>query len=466
MKFAKYQQNNLVPEWRKKYLDVLKFLVSANLLQYKKGKKLLKEVTRAKNRQEAASTPALARQPDGNEADTEGGSPVSESPSYGTINQNKALLRQRSPHSNRLRPRDTREQETGTSNGTSRTVPMADTQQPVTSSDDSSTPIAPQAKLRTRKSMPAKLAQPTHLNIRTIFDTFRRSRKRTIDNINADSPARYHEADFDETELNFINWLEEEIKKINDFYMEKEQEAEERYTQLSAQLQALQRLREVNRLNESNETSGNASPGNGAEDRLRFKSAWIEQPINRLRASMDGLSSAMPGADHQRRATQPDLMPHPITHSMDSIGYVEYRVARRRLKHALLEFYRAMELLKGYRLMNRTGLAKILKKFDKTAGRQISPEYMEKLKKVHFDQSEALETIMYHTEVDYPSFDFADGRIYMLDILNIIIGNMLSSGYVLEINRINISRQCLTLASFLVLQSHYSSRESLQLYRP
>jgi hypothetical protein len=422
-------------------------------------------VRKAKIRQEAASSTSLPRQRDGNEADTEGASPVSESPSYGTINQNKALLRQRSPHSNRSRTRDTREQETGASNGTSRSVPMVDTQQPVTTSDDSSTPIAPQAKLRARKSMPVKLVQPSHLNIRTIFDSFRRSRKRTIDSIHADSAGKYQEADFDETELNFINWLEDEIKKINDFYLEKEQEAEDRYKQLSAQLQALQRLRETNRFNESNETSGNASPGNGAEERLRFKSAWIEQPINRLRASMDGLSSAMPGADHERRATQPDLMPHPFTHSMDSIGYVEYRVARRRLKQALLEFYRAMELLKGYRLMNRTGLAKILKKFDKTAGRQISPEYTEKLKKVHFDQSEALETIMHHTEVDCPSFDIADTRIYMLGILNIIIGNMLSSGYVPEINSINIFPLCLMLVSFLVLQSPYSSRESLQLYK-
>jgi hypothetical protein len=340
---------------------------------------------------------------------------------------------------------------------------MVDTQQPVTSSDDSSTPIVPQAKPRARKSMPVKLTQPAPLNIRTIFDTFRRSRKRTIDTIHADSPVKYHEADFDETELNFINWLEDEIKKINDFYLEKEQEAEERYKQLSAQLQALQRLREANRLNETNETFENASPGIGAEERLRFKSVWIEQPINRIRASMDGLSSAMPGADHQRRATHPNLMPHPITDSLESIGYVEYRVAKRRLKQALLEFYRGMELLKGYRLMNRTGLAKILKKFDKTAGRQITPEYTEKLKTVHFDQSEALETIMYQTEVDYSSFDIADVRIYTLGILNIIIGNTLSSDYVPEINRINISPLCLTLACFLVLQSRYSSRESLQL---
>ena len=56
--------------------------------------------------------------------------------------------------------------------------------------------------------------------------------------------------------------------------------------------------------------------------------------------------------------------------SQATAGYVEYRVARRRLKQAILEFYRGMELLKEYRLLNQTGLAKILKKFDKAAGTQ------------------------------------------------------------------------------------------------
>jgi SPX domain protein involved in polyphosphate accumulation len=61
-----------------------------------------------------------------------------------------------------------------------------------------------------------------------------------------------------------------------------------------------------------------------------------------------------------------------------------------------------MELLKGYRLLNRTGLTKILKKFDKTAGRRMSEEYMEKVKHMHFDQSESLERIMTSTEVLFP----------------------------------------------------------------
>jgi xenotropic and polytropic retrovirus receptor 1 len=366
----------------------------------------LKEVRRARIRQEATTSSSASLRTDGNDADTEENSPISQSPSYGTIRQNKAQLRQRSPQGSRSRSHETREHADATSNGPSTNgtpshVPMVDTQQPTISSDDSSTPIIPQAKLRARKTMTSKPSS-SHLNIRTIFDSFRRSRHRTIDGLDTVSLAKVHEADFDETELNFIDWLDDEINKINEFYQDKENEAEERYKQLSAQLEALQRLREATRLRESNETSESASPGNGAEARPRFKSIWVQQPINRLRASMDGLSSAMPGADHQRRAKEPDLMPHPIgdvENPSTAIGYVEYRVARRRLKQALLEFYRAMELLKGYRLMNRTGLAKILKKFDKTAGRQISPEYTEKLKKVHFDQSEALETIMYHTEV-------------------------------------------------------------------
>ena len=125
-------------------------------------------------------------------------------------------------------------------------------------------------------------------------------------------------------------------------------------------------------------------------------SKWVQKPLNRIRASLDGLSSAMPGADHQRRAKHPELMPHPIS---TTTGYVEYRIARRRLKQAVLEFYRAMELLKGYRLLNRTGLTKILKKFDKTSGRHISADYNERLKAAHFDKSERLDDIMSHTEV-------------------------------------------------------------------
>ena len=89
-------------------------------------------------------------------------------------------------------------------------------------------------------------------------------------------------------------------------------------------------------------------------------------------------------------------MAKPIT---TAAGVVEYRVARRRLKQAILEFYRGMELLREYRLLNRTGLTKILKKFDKSARRKISEEYDEKLKALHFEKSDELENLMDRTEV-------------------------------------------------------------------
>jgi len=44
---------------------------------------------------------------------------------------------------------------------------------------------------------------------------------------------------------------------------------------------------------------------------------------------------------------------------------VDYKASRRRLKKAIFEFYRGVEMLQKYRLLNRTGFAKILKKFDK-----------------------------------------------------------------------------------------------------
>jgi xenotropic and polytropic retrovirus receptor 1 len=258
-------------------------------------------------------------------------------------------------------------------------------------SDDSSTPISPSlpSKPLGRKSTLGKFSN-SQSNIRHVFDSLRR--KTTVDSLEGVGLTIDNDLEYDEAELNFLHWLDSEINKIDEFYQQKENDAEERYKLLSAQLEALRRLRETHRL-ESSETSQSVSR---AEPSDAHRASWVKKPIDKMRASFDGLSSAMPAADHERRVKNPELMAHPIS---TTTGYVEYRVAKRRLKQAILEFYRGMELLKGYRLLNRTGLSKILKKFDKTSGRKISAEYTEKLKSVHFDQSDSLEHIMDHTEV-------------------------------------------------------------------
>jgi xenotropic and polytropic retrovirus receptor 1 len=260
-------------------------------------------------------------------------------------------------------------------------------------SDGSSTPIVPPpSKLRGRKSTIGKFSN-SQSSIRQVFDSFKRpGRKATMDSLEGASLGKDRDLEYNEAELHFLHWLDSEIEKIDKFYQEKENDAEERYKLLSAQLEALRQLRETHHL-ESNETSQSVSR---AEPSDGHRASWVQKPINTVRASLDGLSSAMPAADHERRAKNPELIAHPIS---TSTGYVEYRIARRRLKEAILEFYRGMELLKGYRLLNRTGLVKILKKFDKTSGRKISGEYTEKLKSTHFDQSDSLENMMDHIEV-------------------------------------------------------------------
>lgn len=266
-------------------------------------------------------------------------------------------------------------------------------------SDDSGAPIVGGSdKPRERKpTSTAKLGQISQKNIRQVIDTLRRqTRRSTNESLEGDDLTKENDSEFDDSELRFLHWLDGEIKKIDDFYQEKEKDAEDRFKILSDQLEMLRHIRETQLLNDSNIASRNPSRAEPNDASHGFASSWIEQPIDRIRASLDGLSSAMPAADHERRARQPELMAHPFTHTM---GYVEYRIARRRLREAVLEFYRGLELLKGYRLLNRTGLAKIMKKFDKISGRKLSGEYAEKLKSMHFDHSNALDNILSHTEV-------------------------------------------------------------------
>jgi SPX domain len=351
--------------------------------QYKKGKKLLKEVKKALNRTRSSSTAASTpHTPDGNEADNEDGRNTHRSASYNTLHKIKPNLRQRSPRprGDALRSPD---------NQASAIAPIS-SPNATSGSDDSTTPIV---KLRGHKSTSSSFKENSQIHIRQVIDSLRRpTRKSTFESLEG---SRTNTTEFDESELNFLNWLDGEVKKIDDFYQEKEKDAQERYKLLSAQLDVLRQVRESQRLAESNESSQGASRAELDNDRNTLQSAWVQKPLNRLRASLDGLSSAMPTADHERTARQPELMTHPID---PASGYTEYRVAKRRLKQAVLEFYRGMELLKGYRLLNRTGIAKILKKFDKTSGRKFTPEYTAKLKSFHFDQSEELERIMDHTE--------------------------------------------------------------------
>lgn len=78
---------------------------------------------------------------------------------------------------------------------------------------------------------------------------------------------------------------------------------------------------------------------------------------------------------------------------------LNHKVARTRIKAALYEFYRSLEMIKNYKVLNHTGFAKILKKFDKTAGWKASKAYMNSnLKSAYFMNSGTIEDLINKTE--------------------------------------------------------------------
>ncbi|KAG0057269.1 hypothetical protein BGZ83_000059 [Gryganskiella cystojenkinii] len=79
--------------------------------------------------------------------------------------------------------------------------------------------------------------------------------------------------------------------------------------------------------------------------------------------------------------------------------HLNHKVARSRIKAALYEFYRSLEMLKNYKVLNITGFTKILKKFDKTAGWKASKAYeVAKLRPSYFMSSSIVSDLITETE--------------------------------------------------------------------
>ncbi|KAF9113778.1 hypothetical protein BGX27_000812 [Mortierella sp. AM989] len=78
---------------------------------------------------------------------------------------------------------------------------------------------------------------------------------------------------------------------------------------------------------------------------------------------------------------------------------LNHSVARTRIKTALCEFYRSLEMLKNYKVLNNTGFVKIMKKFDKTAGWKASKAFIaSKLRPAYFMSSTILDDLLEETE--------------------------------------------------------------------
>lgn len=221
--------------------------------------------------------------------------------------------------------------------------------------------------------------------------------------------------EYDMRQADYFTFLDKQLEKVESFYKMKEAEASDRLQLLRQQLHEMRdrRLEEIRaehaaRGRERREQAQAASKDgtehqNGGHNKsISGALKWIQPIENAIggRATRIGKvtkslqqwgSPPGPQAMHSSEANRPeswrDFSRRP-THSDD----VPYRSAKRKLKLALQEFYRGLELLKSYALLNRTAFRKINKKYDKAIkARPVGRYISEKVNKAWFVQSEVLE---------------------------------------------------------------------------
>ena len=190
----------------------------------------------------------------------------------------------------------------------------------------------------------------------------------------------YREVDFRKAE--FFVFLDGQLDKINQFYVEKEKEATERLDTLREQLHILrdrrnEELAAAERHKRQSQANGEFSSRpttgkdtdqentNGKHDH-GFRgsvASQLDNALDKVRAGHLGKTSKA-----MRDLGTPNfrLDPANLDFTRKPQDNVSYRAAKRKLKTALTEFYRGLELLKAYALLNRTAFRKITKKADKT----------------------------------------------------------------------------------------------------
>ncbi|KAJ5317972.1 SPX N-terminal [Penicillium antarcticum] len=216
-------------------------------------------------------------------------------------------------------------------------------------------------------------------------------------------------SEVDKRQDEFFEFLDSELTKIDSFYQMKEQEATDKLGILRQQLHIMrdQRIQEVLMAKR-----GAKGDGPDAQQRpngfVKLNSHRLKDTLvgkNRFGKNSEALAEmATPGMHAQDRefiSNRRDFMRRQEPPSQE----VSYRSAKRKLKHALQEFYRGVELLKGYAYLNRTAFRKINKKYDKAVNARPPLRYMsDKVNKAAFVQSEVIESLMVAVEDLYARY--------------------------------------------------------------
>ncbi|XP_016502482.1 phosphate transporter PHO1 [Nicotiana tabacum] len=242
----------------------------------------------------------------------------------------------------------------------------------------------------------------------------------------------------------FFEMLDEELKKVNDFYKTKESEFLERGDILNKQLQILLDLKQVlsdrrRKIHGSRSGSGFFSRTNSLSGRnsdfSETASEYCDSPTGTETSQTEEVIAALEknginfvnSASTRAKtkigkpkmamridipATTPtrtiaavtsmlweDLVNNPKKDGpREYINKKKIQCAEKMIRSAFVELYRGLGLLKTYSSLNMVAFVKILKKFDKVAKQQASASYLKQVKRSHFISSDKVVRLMDEVE--------------------------------------------------------------------
>ncbi|KAK8856917.1 EXS family-domain-containing protein [Apiospora arundinis] len=197
-------------------------------------------------------------------------------------------------------------------------------------------------------------------------------------------------------EQEFFDFLDGELDKVETFYKQKEEQAGQRLTVLREQLHEMRNRRASELAEVKRRKRGEAGNGNGHHHLIpngESAQGWIDpikskifKPGPNSKALMKMPTTPLFSGGGPTEGGR-DYVKKPHDHD------VPYRTAKRKLKLALQEFYRGLELLKSYTLLNRTAFRKLNKKYDKAVNARPPYKYMnERVNKSWFVNSDVLDS--------------------------------------------------------------------------
>ena len=202
----------------------------------------------------------------------------------------------------------------------------------------------------------------------------------------------------------FVSLIHAELVKVEDFYKLKEAQAGRRLDLLRNQLHEMRDRRTDELLWEQRRWK--IGPADGVttigEPEADEDPHWYQQTT---RIGPAAAKMFRPGPNSKVLQALPftpvfRAQEHPSDNPDERRDYVRrphdnnvsYRTAKRKLKLALKEFYRGLELLKAYALLNRTAFWKLNKKYDKAVNSRDTYKFMnEHVKKAWFVNSDVLD---------------------------------------------------------------------------